>query len=363
MATPTSKPRKSRKSRKSRKPRRSNDDIYKGLAETIIGAIQRVLDGTDDRLPWRQPWLGKGPGGAFDRNPHTGTTYRGINTLVLWLRRAAQGYSDNRWGTYKNWQDVGGQVRRGEKGTQVIYWNFIEKIVEDANGTPERDASGQIKTRRIGFLKTSTVFNRDQVDGLEGEKWSPVEPSSEEPTDPTADETSPLAEAVIGASKCPVRYQGAQAYYNLTADSITLPPRAAFEAAEGFYATALHEQIHSTLGRLDEVHTTENRRKNRRKGGKHHKGTQAYAFEELVAEFGSAFLCAATGVRPAADVDANHVAYLLYWIQVLKDDPKKLYEASILAEDASKYLLAAAGLDGHGEALKDDAKEVKSSAA
>lgn len=331
--------------RKTRKPRPTKDDIYRDLADTMIDAIQAVIDGKADTLPWRKPWLASGPTGAFDYNPHTRNVYKGINTLVLWVKRATEGYTDSRWGTYNNWKKVGGQVRRGEKATRVVFWKIIEKDAKDASGNVVRGADGKVKQDKIPFIQTTAVFNRDQVDGLEGEKWNPV--ATDEPTlvDPTADETSPLAEAVIDASKCPIHYKGAKAFYSPGTDSITLPPRATFETAAGFYGVALHEQIHSTLGRIDEVHTSENRRKNREKGGQHGFGTQAYAFEELVAEFGAAFLSAATGVRQPTEIGDNHVAYLRNWVKTLKDDPAKLYQASVLSSDASNYLLDAAGID------------------
>lgn len=242
---------------------------------------------------------------------HNGVPYRGVNILLLWGEAIANGYNSNRWMTFKQAADLGGHVRKGEHGSLVVYASTFHKI--------EENDGGEEVEREIPFMKGYAVFNVDQIDGLPGGyKTKP-----EERGEPL--QLIEQAEAFFAATGATFRHGGNRAYYAPAQDIIQLPPADAFRDPESYAATKAHELTHWTShpSRLD------------RALGKRF-GDDAYAGEELIAELGSAFLCADLGVAP--EVREDHAAYLGHWVRVLKADKRAIFTAAAHAQRAADYL-------------------------
>lgn len=271
-------------------------------AERVTDAIIAALEaGTP---PWHKPWTGQyGPTSLA-----TGKPYRGINYLVLsWLGMA---YEQPLWGTYKQAQALGGQVRKGEKSTPVILWKPMEKV----------DASGEIQ--KFMMMRTFNVFNVAQMDGITIPDKFTV---TRDPV-PVLDGVSEALNYPDGPS---VRHQaGDRAYYVPSDDQITLPLLEQFVSAEAYAATALHEAVHSTghKSRLDRL-----------EGGRF--GCESYAKEELVAEIGAAMLADHLGINVEWQ---QHAAYCASWLKVLNDDRSLIIKAAQQAQKAIDRIIGTA---------------------
>lgn len=285
----------------------SKSDLYQSVTDRIIAALQA---GTP---PWVCPWA-PGPDLAAPANLGSGRPYRGINVLLLNLQAATRGYALNRWLTYRQALALGAQVRRGEEGTPVVFFKMLE--VEGAAASCVDDDAG-IDRKVVPLLRAFTVFNAAQIEGL---------PSELLPA-PSAPDWSPLAaaEEVLRQSGALIHHGGVQAYYSPVKDLIWLPEPTRFTCAEDYYRVALHELTHWS------GHAA---RCNRPLQGRQH--IEAYAFEELVAEMGSAFLCGHCGL-PAS---LQHASYVDHWLQALRNDRRLIFTAAALAQKASDYLLA-----------------------
>jgi putative DNA primase/helicase len=266
--------------------------------------------------PWQRPW---NPGEAstfLPYNPVTDNRYKGINALVL----LSQNRDDQRWMTYKQANDAGAQVRKGEKGTGIQYWKFVdEHNKKDDEGKPLVDKQGKpiketvkLERPRVFF---ATVFNAEQIEGLppiqrQAQTWNPLE----------------RAEALLTAGGVPIYYNDkGRAFYRPLTDSIHLPDREQFPSAENFYATALHELGHST-GHPDRLN----------RDLSHPFGSEGYAKEELRAEIASMILGDELGIGH----DSNqHAAYVGSWIKALKEDPLEIFRAAADAEKIQAYVL------------------------
>lgn len=281
--------------------------------EVATRIIQQLEQGT---APWQKPWQ---PGElTLPYNAATGKEYRGMNSM--WL--AAQGYSDPRWITYNQASDAGAQVRKGSKGTKIIFWKFREEQpATDNAGNRLFDDNGKPKMITVELERPrafhAVVFNGEQIDGLPA-----LEPRPDLP-EPVRHER---AETILSSSGAAIRHQaGDRAYYRPDDDSITLPERAQFDSADGYYATALHELGHWT------GHTS---RLNRDLA--HPFGSEGYAREELRAEIASLML----GERLGLGHDpGQHAAYVGSWIKILKDDPREIFRAASDAEKISGFVL------------------------
>ncbi|MDX7643852.1 zincin-like metallopeptidase domain-containing protein [Aeromonas caviae] len=289
--------------------------MKKEYAEEVAARIIEQLE--QGTAPWQKPWQ---PGELrLPYNPTTGKEYRGMNSLWLY----AQGHSDPRWMTYNQASAEGGQVRRGSKGTQIVYWKFSEeRKATDEQGRPLIDPeTGKQKTVTVQLERPrsfmAVVFNGSQIDGLP--------PLETRPTGPEP-ERHARAEAILTNSGANIRHEpGDRAFYRLATDSITLPERNQFSTADNYYATALHELGHWTghPSRLD------------RDLG-HPFGSEAYAREELRAEIASLML----GERLEIGHDPDqHAAYVGSWIKVLKEDPKEIFRAASDAERITSYVM------------------------
>lgn len=268
---------------------------YAEITDSIVRALEEaVREGKS--LPWVKPWASCG---AF-RNAFTGRPYSGLNTILLGLLP----FKDPRFATYKAIAANGGQVRKGEKGTKVIFWSFIED---------KKDPSGK---KRIPLLRVYTVFNVEQAEGL---SLPPL-------TSGHGDARREDVEAAIKATGAVIR-EGSEAFYMPSVDEVTLPAFGAFKSASHYYATAFHELAHWT---------GEKTRLDRDLKGRF--GSDSYAFEELVAELASTFLCRDFSVDAYQKREANSVAYIASWVKRLKEDDHAIFRASSLAEQAARFI-------------------------
>jgi antirestriction protein ArdC len=276
-------------------------DLYTLITERIVEQLQA---GTP---PWVKPWSTIGdpvPTNAISRR-----AYRGVNLLLLSMQQQACGYASNVWMTFRQAQQLGGCVRKGEHGATVVYYD-LKTIKED--DTQEE--------RRVPLLRLFTVFNTAQVDGLpEYLQVAPV-------TDPEW-RRGELAEEIIKASGARIIGGGFKAYYSPANDRIYLPARSMFTDEPGFYGTVLHELAHWS------GHPT---RLNRQFGKRF--GDAAYAMEELLAELTAAFLCAHCRI----DGRLQHASYIASWLEVLGRDKRALFTAAAQAQKAADLLIAQA---------------------
>tara|TARA_Y100000310_G_scaffold283650_1_gene305788 strand:- start:891 stop:1934 length:1044 start_codon:yes stop_codon:yes gene_type:complete len=319
-------------------------DNYELITSTFVDALQSVVDGSEARLPWQRDWRTLG----HLRNGFSGRAYSGIN---IWLL-AMTGYSDPRWATrnqimghcgftkgkgrFGKWTDSDGndapkdifpafdKADRSTQTTTVVFWKFIKSDVTDKDGKPVLNSDGSVKQKTIPLLRTFRLFNFEQVNWPEGKE--PKSLSDDALTVNPAEvyaEAEAVFAAYIEAQSLKVAHKGDRAYYDVLADSITLPRAKRFKSAEGYQRTKAHELVHSTgsKGRLD---------RNLRNGF----GTSDYAREELVAELGAAFLCSDLGVNNEAALDDTHKAYLLSWIKRLNDNKYEIFTAARLAREA-----------------------------
>ncbi len=275
-------------------------DTYQSVTDTIIAALEA---GTP---PWIHPWSA-GSGDVCPANLSSGRRYRGINVLLLNLRAMKCGYSANRWLTYQQARALGANVRKGEAGTEVVLFKMLER----EGDKPESDR------KVIPLIRSFTVFNADQIADL---------PEALLPAPAVVHEwqACEAAEAILATSGANLAHGGVRAFYNPSMDLIQLPERSSFESATGFYQVALHELTHWTGAP---------NRCNRPLLGRQH--IESYAFEELVAEMGSAFLtdhCGMPGVL-------QHAAYIESWLSALRNDKKLIFTAASQAQRAADYLL------------------------
>lgn len=282
-------------------------DVHRAITETIIEAIKTGA-GTF-QMPWHRGANVTRPVNAATANP-----YRGINVIALWVQSVTREYLAGYWATYRQWQTLGAQVNRGEHGTTIVFYKKIEPKPGEAGD--ERD------NPRHGILaRASRVFNAEQVTG-----WTP--PVSEPRT---RMETLAEVEDFIQRTGALIRHGGGDAYYDRRYDTVVVPARGMFMGTststpmDSYYATLLHELTHWTGAP---------HRLARQFGERF--GDNAYAVEELVAELGSAFLCADLGVTNEPRPD--HAAYVASWLEVLNRDHKALFTAASQANTAATYL-------------------------
>lgn len=283
---------------KSDMPRR---DLYADVTQQIVTAIEAGA-GT-----WEMPWhkVAGPPKNISSKKP-----YRGINTLILWLIAQEKGYTTPLWATFKQWQEMGCSVRKGEKSASVVFWKFTDQADQAAeDGEDDNGRSGRV------FARSYAVFNAAQVDGFE---LPTVDALSE-------DERQAKAEAFFNALPLKIVHEGDRAYYRPSTDTVVMPPFAAFKSGEGYYATLGHECVHATGAKS---------RLERDFSGRF--GDEAYALEELVAELGAAFLCADLGISSIPRPD--HAAYLQSWLKVLKADTRAIFTAASKAQQAVDWL-------------------------
>jgi antirestriction protein ArdC len=282
-------------------------DVYSRVTNKIVADLER------GNLTWLQPWQAGHQAGPVSRPLRAGgKAYRGVNVLMLWAAAMEKGYSCPLWMTYKQAAELGGQVRKGEKGSLVVYADKITK-----EGTDDKGAAVEIE---IPFMKGYTVFNAEQIDGLPGHFYATVPPLN------TAINRLATVESFFDSTKATIQHGGNRAFYSPTPDLVQMPEIQSFRDGESYYATLAHEMTHWTR------HET---RLNRDLGRKRF-ADAGYAMEELVAEIGAAFLCADLGITPETRED--HAAYIQSWLTVLKNDKRAIFTAASHAQKAADYL-------------------------
>ena len=283
-------------------------DVYGIVTERIISLLEQGI------LPWRRPWTSAG----LPRNLVSKKTYRGINSFLL----SASKYISPYWLTLRQANELGGHVRKGEESTIVVFWK-VDDLKDNAEDADHEQA--EQKTRRRFLLRYYRVWNLEQCELPQAvlDKLPKTETHAHDPIE--------AAEKIIAGMPNPpeIQYAGSKAFYSSITDRITLPPRELFVSAEEFYATALHETVHSTgsqkrLARESILEAAPF-------------GSQTYSAEELIAEMGAAYLCAEAGISNA--VIANQAAYVAGWLKKLRDDRKLLIHAAAQAQRAADYIL------------------------
>ena len=287
-------------------------DIHQAITDQIVTAMETVGDA---QLPWT-----RNTGGRLARpvNVASGKPYNGVNVLSLWIAALASDFPSCTWGTYRQWQARGCQVRKGETSSLIVFYKTLE--IEEIDAT-----SGETEHRERMMARASRVFNAAQVDGFETE-------TEALPDAPLFDPIARAERFAVGTG-AQIEEGGDMACYLPMRDLIRMPDRCRFTGtetsspAEGFYATLCHELVHwsGSTARLDRDLT-----------GRF--GEASYAMEELVAELGAAFLCADLGITP--EPRADHAAYIRTWSSVLKGDKRAIFTAAAKASQAAGWLMA-----------------------
>jgi antirestriction protein ArdC len=280
---------------------RPHASVYEIVTAQVIQQLESGV------APWRKPWRTLPPSNLISKKP-----YRGINVFLL----AFAGYGSQYWLTYRQAHALGGNVRRGEHSTKIVFWKCNTRETESADG--------EIEERKSAFLRYYTVFNLEQTEGLKALLRLP-------PAFPIQS----AEEIVQGMPNPPAFEQDSRAAYIPSRDTVTMPSRTAFETQAEYYSTLFHELTHSTghakrLGRegIEKIRPF---------------GSEDYSKEELVAEMGSAMLCGAAGIEQATI--SNSAAYLRSWINRLKADSRLVVSAARAAQEAADYI--------RGESAKD----------
>ena len=282
----------------------NQNEIRESITNRIVEALKQ------GKIPWRRPWSeNPDPAGGLPRNIVSRKSYGGLNITLLWLTQNEKGYPTSFWGSYQQWASLGGQVRKGERATQIIFYRQVKRTVEQEDG--------EKRLETFPLLRTWSVFNICQVDGEIAEQFK-AKPQAD------AIETFPAVEReefdqLVKATNADIRFGfDKAAYYRLPADCIVLPDEGRFNTFGDFASTMLHELAHWTEHRL---------------------GWEGdYASGELRAETTSSFVTSALGLPGSSD-DSNTIAYIQSWIRALENDPKHIFKASSAASKAADYLL------------------------
>lgn len=282
---------------------------YEKFAEAIVSATLA------SDAAWTKPWK-VGQAFGLPRNALTGRDYRGCNILLLLSRH----FASREWLTYKQAAEMGGHVRKGQKGTPIFFFSLVEKKDEDQ----DQD--------EIPVFRSFTVFNVEQIDGLDKTKLAGAEKVETAATTEEEAEAKIFADCEKMMNLSTWSEDSTSAYYNPASDEIHLPHRKDFVSLSEFWGTALHELSHWT------GHPS---RLNRANGMASRMGTDGYAREELVAESASWLLAATLGTPHEPK---NSAAYLASWVKKFADKPRELYSAIAQAQKAVDFLLEKSGL-------------------
>jgi len=296
-------------------------DFRQEVTDNIIEMLERGV------APWQKPWEAGAGSLGIPFNPNSDRAYRGGNAIHLMAIGLERGYEDPRWMTYKQAFDNGWQVRRGEKGTQIEYWEVksasdkTEPSRPDSAGDGSAGTGNNAETEKSRFVhRVYTIFNAQQIDGI----------PPHVPRQRSTFETIQAGEQILSSSGANISHdQSDRAFYSRSEDSIHLPPKDAFKDVPGYYGTALHELAHWTghPSRLDRSTLTESYRF----------GDTNYAKEELRAELASVFLAAHRGIPHDPE---QHAAYVNSWIGALKRDKNEIFRAAHDASTATDFILA-----------------------
>jgi len=280
---------------------RARCSVYEIITNQILAELEK------GEVPWRKPWHSLPPANLITKKP-----YRGINVFLLGFA----GYGSQFWLTFNQAKQLGGNIRKGEHGTKIIFWKCKTRETESADG--------EIEERKSAFLRYYVLFNLEQTEGLSALR-----------TFPPAFPIESAEEIVKGMPNPPAFEQDSRAAYIPSRDTVTMPSKTAFHSQAEYYSTLFHELTHSTghgkrLARegIEKIQPF---------------GSEDYSKEELVAEMGSAMLCGVAGIEQATI--SNSAAYLRGWINRLKADSRLVIAAARSAQEAADYI--------RGESPKD----------
>lgn len=281
---------------------KTSKELIENMADSIIERLEN-FNGT-----WENPFAS-----SIHYNIFSKKAYKGINILFLSTAAAKNGFTSKVWGTFKQWTDKGYKIKKGAKSQQIVLWKPNFYTVEEEN-----EESGELEQmEKLGFLlRVYSVFNGSQIENFT---------ESEEKND-----FNFRADYKEFFDNTGIKYNftsAGQAFYMPSLDEIQLPNIKDFYSEEGFIATLSHEMTHAT------GHPS---RLNRNFSGRF--GSEAYAFEELVAEIGAGFVCAYLGVNH--QLSDNNIAYIKSWLKVLKEDKRRILTACSFAQSAFDWLLA-----------------------
>lgn len=287
-------------------PTSARADAYSRITSEIVTAIENGA-GT-----WRMPWHHDGTAITRPTNLASGKRYRGINVLALWVAASAAGYVDGLWGTYRQWQAVGAQVRKGERATAVVLWKEMKrKPSNDEDG--EEDGADRPRL----FARTFSVFNRAQVDGYAPQTLPQLAKAAR----------NMEADRFFAALQIPLVTGAYDAHYRIDEDRIYMPSFGTFQDAAAYAGTLFHESGHATGAK---------HRLDRDFGARF--ASRARAMEEAVAELTASYILADLGIahRPRPD----HAAYIASWLELLKGDSRAIFTASSKAQQAADWMHA-----------------------
>ena len=282
-------------------------DVYTRITSEIVAAIEQ---GAGD---WRMPWHHDGSHVARPQNVLSSRPYRGVNVIALWVAAFAGQHASGNWGTYRQWRELGAQVRKGERSTTVVLWKELNQTEEQARD--EEDG------RRRMFAKAFYLFNAGQVEG-----WSGAEPASPLPSS----ERLAQADAFHAALNISTVNGSESAHYRILEDRIHMPDFQRFHEPVGYYGTLLHEAAHAT-GAKHRLDRDFSKRFSR----------ETLAMEEMTAELTAAMVLAGLGI--AHHPRPDHAAYVASWLRALKDDPRAVFTAASRAQAASDWMWARQG--------------------
>lgn len=283
---------------------KTTTSLYESITAKIIESL------TAGVRPWHKPWASSK---SFLPLRYNGIPYQGINVLILWITSTEKGFTSPTWMTFKQAEVLGGHVKKGEHGTPICYADTVRK--ESMND------EGEQEVKQFSFLRSYIVFNVDQIEGLPSQYYHvPTKALS-------PDERIASLEAFVSGTGAIITEEGDRACYIPSLDVIKMPLFSSFDSPECYYATLCHELVHWTghPSRLD-------------RKIKNSFGSSDYAFEELVAEIGSAFLASILGFTPL--ILENHVSYIDSWLEALGKDHQMIFRAASHAQKAVEFLIA-----------------------
>ena len=275
-------------------------DIYQEITDLVIQDLEKGV------VPWEKPWTG--PDGEC-RNGISQNAYSGINRLITWLDQRS-GRGSKLYFSFKQAKSLGGHVKKGARGIPIVFYKPLK--IEEVN------KAGEVDEKTIPMMKYSVVFNLDDIEGLDSVK--DIE-SKIERREISLHEAS---EKIISKINPLIKFGGDQACYRPSSDSIHMPDRDRFKDQPSYYSVLFHEIAHWT------GHESRLKRNN-----KNFFGSYDYAFEELIAEMGAAFISSSVGFK----YDAQHAAYIENWLRILKKDKRMLFKAAAQAQKAADFVL------------------------
>jgi len=284
--------------------------VFDRVTQKIIADLEQGV------RPWQKPWNGNNAASRIVRpRRHNGEPYNGVNVLLLWDAALTKGYQNPTWMTFKQAEEYDARVRKGERASWIVYANKVTKVEVDAT-------TGADIEKQIPFLRGYSVFNVEQIDGLPEKFLLKPEVSTNAPTINRLENIDHF----LGNTGVIIQHGGDKAYYSEGRDYVQMPFIEAFKDGESYYATLLHES----------THWTKHKDRLNRDFGRVVWGDEGYAKEELVAEIGSAFLCADLGITP--EIREDHAAYIESWLKALKNDRKLIFTSAAHATRAVDFL-------------------------